>query len=299
MSGFRHIGLLGFGEVGQIVAADLAARGATGIAAWDILFPDPHSVPARALASTPIRAATGAGDAVDGADLVISAVTAGQCLAAAESAAPALQRGAVYLDLNSVSPATRVEASAAIEARGARYVEAAVMSPIGPKRLASPMLLGGPHAAELLPSLHALGLTGASAFATVIGRASAAKMCRSVVVKGVEALLGEAMLAARHYRVDATVLDSLGDLFPGLDWRRLGRYMISRSLQHGRRRSEEMREVARTVADAGIGNWMASATAERQDWAAAHAAALAHDELVPLLDAILAEVASSSRATKP
>lgn len=299
MGGFRRIGLLGFGEVGQIVAADLAARGAAGIAAWDILFPDPQSVPARALATIRLRAATGAGDAVDGADLVISAVTAGQCLTAAESAAPALQRGAVYLDLNSVSPSTRVEVSAAIEARGARYVEAAVMSPIGPKRLASPMLLGGPHAGEVLPSLHALGLTGASAFAPVIGRASAAKMCRSVVVKGVEALLGEAMLAARHYRVDATVLDSLGDLFPGLDWRRLGRYMISRSLQHGRRRSEEMREVARTVADAGIGSWMASATAERQEWAAAHAAALAHDELAPLLDAILAEVASPSGATKP
>lgn len=299
MSGFRHIGLLGFGEVGQIVAADLAARAAGGIAAWDILFPDPQSAPARALATTRIRAAAGAGDAVRGADLVVSAVTAGQCLTAARSSAPALQRGAVYLDLNSVSPSTRVETSAAIEARGARYVEAAVMSPIGPKRLASPMLLGGPHAAELLPSLQALGLTGASAFAPVVGRASAAKMCRSVVVKGVEALLGEALLAARHYRVDATVLDSLADLFPGIDWRRLGRYMISRSLQHGRRRAEEMREVARTVAEAGVGSWMASAAAERQGWAAAHAAALAHDELGPMLDAILAEVAAPSGATEP
>jgi 3-hydroxyisobutyrate dehydrogenase-like beta-hydroxyacid dehydrogenase len=299
MSGFRRIGLLGFGEVGQIVAADLAARGPTGIAAWDILFPDPDSPPARALPTARMRAAADAADAVGDADLVISAVTAGQCLAAAQSAAPALQPGAVYLDLNSVSPSTRVQASAAIEAQGGRYVEAAVMSPIGPKRLASPMLLGGPHAAGLLASLQELGLTGTTAFASVIGRASAAKMCRSVVVKGMEALLGEALLAARHHQVDAAVLDSLGDLFPGTDWRQLGRYMISRSLQHGRRRAEEMREVARTVDETGVGSWMASAAAARQDWAATHAAVLAHEELGSLLDAILARVAAPAGATKP
>jgi 3-hydroxyisobutyrate dehydrogenase-like beta-hydroxyacid dehydrogenase len=299
VSGLRRIALLGFGEVGRTLAADLAGRGVTGLAAWDILFPDPDSAPARGVRSARVRAAASAADAVGGADLIISAVTAAQCLAAARSVAPELPAGAVYLDLNSVSPSTRVAASAAIEAGGARYVEAAVMSPIGPKRLASPILLGGPHAGELLASLHELGLTGASAFAPVIGRASAAKMCRSVVVKGIEALLGEALLAARHYRVDATVLDSLGDLLPGVDWQRLGRYMISRSLQHGRRRAEEMREVARTVGDAGVGNWMASAAAERQDWAAAHAAALAHEELESLLDAILAEVAAPAGATRP
>lgn len=299
MSAFQSVGLLGFGEVGQIIAADLSSRGATRLAAWDILFPDRASAPAHAIQTAPVRAAAGAADAVRDANFVISAVTAGQCLAAAESAAPALQRGAVYVDLNSVSPSTRVEASAVIEARGARYVEAAVMSPIGPKRLASPMLLGGPHAADLLAPLHELGLTGASAFSTVIGRASAAKMCRSVVVKGMEALLAEAMLAARHYQVDAAVLDSLQDLFPGADWRRLGRYMISRSLQHGRRRAEEMREVARTVDEAGVGSWMASAAARRQDWAAAHAAALAHDELAPLLDAILARLAAPAGAIEP
>ncbi len=86
-----------------------------------------------------------------------------------------------------------------------------------------------------------------------------------------------------------TVIDSLKDLFPGVDWRRLGRYMISRSLQHGRRRAEEMREVARTVDEAGVGSWMSSAAARRQDWAAGHSAALGHDALEPMLDAIIAQ----------
>jgi hypothetical protein len=101
------------------------------------------------------------------------------------------------------------------------------------------------------------------------------------MIKGMEALLGEALLAARHHGVEQAVLESLRDLFPGLDWRTLARYMIGRSLQHGRRRAEEMREVALTVDEAEVGSWMSRAAAERQDWAALHSAALEHPSLEP------------------
>jgi 3-hydroxyisobutyrate dehydrogenase-like beta-hydroxyacid dehydrogenase len=288
LSGRRRIGLLGFGEVGQILAADLRAQGGAEIVAWDPLFRSPTSEPARAVAAGLASAASGSAEAVGGAELIVSAVTAAQCVAAAASAAPALAAGAVYLDLNSVAPVTRAAASATVETAGGRYVEAAVMSPIGPKRIASPMLLGGPHAESQLPMLRATGFAGATAFSPLIGRASAAKMCRSVMIKGMEALLGEALLAARHHDVAQEVLDSLRDLFPGLDWRTLARYMISRSLQHGRRRAEEMREVALTVDEAGVGSWMSRAAVERQDWAARRSSALASQSLEPMLDAILA-----------
>lgn len=290
MSELRRVCLLGFGEVGQVLAADLRARGAEDIVAWDPLFLTPSSTPARAAATGLARASASATGALPGAELVVSAVTAAQCVAAAANAAAALTPGAIYLDLNSVAPATRTAASARIEDVGGRYIEAAVMSPIGPKRIASPMLLGGPHAEALLPRLRALGFAGATAFSPVIGRASAAKMCRSVMIKGMEALLGEALLAARHHRVEQAVLESLRDLFPGVDWRTLSRYMISRSLQHGRRRAEEMREVALTVDEAAVGSWMSRAAAERQDWAAQHSAALDHPSLEPMLDAILARL---------
>ena len=290
MSGPRRIALLGLGEVGQVLAADLRAQQARDIVTWDPLLRIPSSSPSRAAASGLARPAADAIEAVAGADLVVSAVTAAQCVAAAVDAAPSLVPGAIYLDLNSVSPSTRAEACATVEAGGALYVEAAVMSPIAPRRIASPMLLGGPHAETLLPRLHAMGFAGATAFSPVIGRASAAKMCRSVMVKGMEALLGEALLAARHHQVEPAVLESLRDLFPGLDWRMLARYMIGRSLQHGRRRAEEMREVALTVDEAGVGSAMSRAAAERQDWAAQHSAALEHPTLEPMLDAVLARL---------
>jgi 3-hydroxyisobutyrate dehydrogenase-like beta-hydroxyacid dehydrogenase len=241
--------------------------------------------------------------ALAGRDLVISAVTAGECLAAAREAAPSIAPGTVYFDLNSVAPSTKSAAARAIEAAGGRYVEAAVMSPIGLKRIASPMLTGGPHAAAFAPLAQALGFVGVEVFADTVGRASAAKMCRSVMVKGMEALLAESLLAARHYGVEATVLDSLRDLFPGEDWPTLARYMISRSLQHGRRRAEEMREVAKTVGDAGLDPWMSAACAQRQDWAADHRAAFAQPRLDLLLDAVLRELepgaATSGAMSRP
>jgi 3-hydroxyisobutyrate dehydrogenase-like beta-hydroxyacid dehydrogenase len=234
-------------------------------------------------------------EAVHDRALVISAVTADECLAAAAEAARALTPGTYYLDLNSVAPQTKVQSAQAVEAAGGRYIEAAVMSPIAPQRIASPVWLGGPHADDFLPLAHSLGFTGAAVYSSRLGAASAAKMCRSVIVKGMEALLAESLLTARRHGVEEAVLTSLADLFPVGDWRRLARYMIGRSLQHGRRRAEEMREVVRTVAEAGIEPWMSRGCVERQQWAATHAAALSHEALADLLDAVLARTPAAQR----
>ena len=137
---------------------------------------------------------------------------------------------------NSVSPGVKVEVSQIVESAGGRYIEGAIMSPINPKRAASPMLLGGPHAAEFLPIARQLGFTGASVFSDRIGGASAAKMCRSVIIKGIESLAVESMLAARHFGAEDQVLASLSETFPGMGWDKdLPDYLISRVAEHGHR----------------------------------------------------------------
>jgi 3-hydroxyisobutyrate dehydrogenase-like beta-hydroxyacid dehydrogenase len=283
MSAFQRIALIGFGEVGQTLAEDLAGRAA--LSAWDVQFPDPQSLPRLGLARRQVRVGRDAQDAVADAELVISAVTADQDLAAARSITASLPRGAFFLDLNSCSPGQKLASAEVIEAAGGRYVEAAVMSPIGPKRIGSPMLLGGAHAAEFMSRAGPLGFTGARPYAERIGQAAATKLCRSVMIKGVEALLTESMLAARHYGVEQEVLASLSDLLPIPDWEGKAQYMIGRSLEHGTRRAEEMREAARTVAEAGIEPTMSAAIAERQAWAASFRDALS-GELAAMLDAI-------------
>jgi len=281
-----RVALLGFGEVGQILAEDLRSLGHTDLIAWDILFDRPDSAP--------LRAARGKCDvprsctaALGGAQIVISAVTAGQCVAAAREAARSIEREAYFLDLNSVSPQSKCGAAAAIDAAGARFIEASVMAPIGPKRIGSPMLLGGPHAQVFSTVARDLGFVGASFYSAALGKASAAKMCRSVLIKGLESLLTESLLAARHYGVDADVLASLENLLPEADWAQLSRYMISRSLRHGRRRADEMREAAATVREAGIEALISPATALRQDLNASMAADPEAPSLGAMLDAML------------
>lgn len=253
MSAFSRVCLIGFGEVGQILADDLITAGVPHLTAFDILFSTRGSIPSKAIAErSPVRAAPNAPEAVLGCDLVLSAVTAASDLDAALSVVRGLSAGAFFVDLNSVSPRAKRQACAVIEAAGAKYVEAAVMSPFPPKRIGSPMLLGGPYAEEFRERSLRLGFKG-EVFADEIGPASATKMCRSVLIKGLEALLTESMLAARLYGVEDVVLASLSDLLPVGDWEKLARYMISRSLEHGSRRAEEMWEVRQNGAGCRCG----------------------------------------------
>jgi 3-hydroxyisobutyrate dehydrogenase-like beta-hydroxyacid dehydrogenase len=286
MNRIERICLIGFGEVGQILADDLSAHAA--LAAWDLKFRDRASIPRQALQGRSVRAAANAAEAAQEADLVISAVTAAQTAEAASAACAGIKSAAFFLDLNSASPGAKQEAARLISAAGGRYVEAAVMSAFPPKRIGSPILLGGPDAQAFLPVARDLGFAGASFLSDEIGPASATKLCRSVIVKGIEALLAESMLAARRYGVERAVLGSLGDFFPGTDWPALSRYMIARSIEHGVRRAEEMREAAHTVAEADVAPLMSKACAARQEWAAQFSDALRHDALADMLDALRA-----------
>jgi 3-hydroxyisobutyrate dehydrogenase-like beta-hydroxyacid dehydrogenase len=279
--------LLGFGEVGQALFGDLRPR-VGKVTAWDLKFADANSAPSRAAAGLDILVASDAKQAVDGVDLVISAVTAAQIGEAATSVAGHLKREAYYFDLNSTSPAAKSNAAQVVDSSGGRFVEAAIMSPISPRHAASPMLLGGPHAAGFMPLAQTMGFSGAEMFSAKLGAASAAKMCRSVIVKGLEALLLESLLTARQHDVADAVLDSLYSLFPSDDWRDTARYMVSRALTHGRRRAEEMREAARTVSEVGLSSRMSSACADWEDWASHHSTAASHPDIQAMLDALLA-----------
>jgi 3-hydroxyisobutyrate dehydrogenase-like beta-hydroxyacid dehydrogenase len=270
---FRRIGLIGYGEVGKIFADALIARGVGAVVAYDRLVHDPaRGAEMKAHAQRAgVRMTSSVDDMLAETELVISAVTASETRNAALAACPSIRKGAFYLDINSASPKTKAECGDAVEAAGARYVEAAVMTSVPPYGIRVPMLLGGPHAGELAPRLAALGFA-ATPVSETLGVASAIKMCRSVIIKGMEAIVIESYLCARKHGVEQQVLDSLAETFPGIDWEKQGTYFFSRVVQHGRRRAEEMREAAAMVAEAGFAPFMAAATAERHAWVATWAA---------------------------
>jgi 3-hydroxyisobutyrate dehydrogenase-like beta-hydroxyacid dehydrogenase len=282
--------MIGFGEVGGIFARDLRAAGADAIHAFDI------AAPARdRAAAAGATLHNSAAEAAAQAEVVIVPVTAGSALAAAQSLASGLGHAPFVMDVNSVSPGTKQASARAVTEAGGRYVEAAVMASVPPKGLRSPILLGGPEAEAFKALMVPFGMD-LTLFPGPIGKASAVKMCRSVMVKGLEALTTECMLAARHYGVEDNVLRSLSDTLPHEDWRGLARYVISRALIHGKRRAEEMREVARTVQEAGVDPLLSAPIAERQDWAAARGRAMTPEQLATTdLDTLLSGVEAATR----
>ena len=263
-----RIALIGFGEVGSLFAKELTATGRHTISTYDILFECPQGAAmkdkARGLMAEPSHSAA---EAAKGTLVVISAVTATSARDVAEEAGGYLKPGQFFFDLNSVSPETKRADEQAVARAGAFYVEAAVMAAVAPYGIKVPMLLGGKNAKELAALLAPSGMD-LKAVSEQVGQASAIKMCRSVFIKGIEALAVEGFLAARRYGVEDRVIASLDKTFPSLDWEKQAGYMISRVLQHGRRRAAEMRESAETVANAGIEPLMTEATSRRQDWLA-------------------------------
>ena len=271
----QHIGLIGYGEAGKIFSAGLKGKsGVSAVSAWDVKFADPatkaaelaHAENAGVMAESSARALC------EASDLVISAVTASNTLAVAGEAAQSIRPGSIFLDLNSASPGTKRQCAALIDAAGAHYVEAGVMTSVPPYGIKTPMLLGGARAVELALVLTGWGMD-AKAVSDRLGVASAIKMCRSIMIKGLEALVIESYTTARAYGVEDQVLPTLQETFPGIDWSAQGAYFFSRVAQHGQRRAEEMREAANTVREAGFEPYMASAIAAKQQWVADRARA--------------------------
>lgn len=262
----HRIGLLGYGEVGKILAEELSAGGERTLMAWDVKVGTEEEAVLRTHAEQS-GVELGRSPAVFGqCDLVISAVTASQTVSAARDCAPHVS-GKWFVDLNSASPGAKIAAADAIQRHDGRYVEAAVMATVAARRLGVPILLGGEFADTAMPLLDAMGFNVEIA-SDELGIAAATKLCRSVMIKGLEALTLECYSAARVWGVEEAVLKSLHSTFPQTDFEYLGGYFFKRTMLHGKRRAEEMREAMKTVDEAGAGHWMSEASACWQDWIA-------------------------------
>lgn len=248
---------IGFGEAGAAFAPGAAVPGV----AYDLR--DDPAIRA-AMADAGVARAESCADAVSGSTLIVSLVTADQALAAAQTAAAQPLDGALFCDMNSVAPDTKRAAAQAIAAAGGRYVDVAVMAPVHPRARAVPLLVSGPHAADAADALRRAGFSSIDIAGDAIGDASAVKMIRSVMVKGVEALSAECALAADAAGVLDRVVASLDASWPGADWGRRFDYNLDRMLVHGSRRAAEMDEVVKTLDALGTGSPMSRATAQRQ-----------------------------------
>lgn len=284
------LAFVGFGEAACAFVEGWRRTAAPRLQAFDIKTDSPDPVVREGKLSDyqrwSVQGSLDLAQALAGSDRVFSVVTADQALDAARQVARHIARGALYFDCNSCSPGAKRHAAQAIEAAGARYVDVAVMAPVRPALHHVPLLLAGPHTAEALAALSALDMH-AKAVDGEVGAASSIKMVRSIMVKGLEALVIECVLAGRRAGVDAQVLDSLDASFPGFGWRERAAYMLERVQRHGIRRAAEMREVAVTVEELGLPPDMAQATVAWQQRIGELGLDVPEDEYRARADAVL------------
>jgi 3-hydroxyisobutyrate dehydrogenase-like beta-hydroxyacid dehydrogenase len=261
----RDVTFIGFGEAGAAFALDWPA-GQPRPRAFDLKTAAASARNAKLAdyARCDVDGVETAAAALDGARAALCLVTADQALAAATEHARLLDKGALWFDMNSVAPETKRAAALAVNDAGARYVDVAIMAPVHPRRRAVPLLVAGPHAEAGMQLLKEIGFTDVRSVGQEIGAASAVKMIRSVLVKGMEALTAECVLAAEAAGVRREVLASLDASTPDAGWEAQADYNLDRMITHGIRRAAEMEEAVKTLDALGTGSEMTRATVLRQ-----------------------------------
>ncbi|HUJ48639.1 MAG TPA: DUF1932 domain-containing protein [Bryobacteraceae bacterium] len=263
------IGFLGFGEAAFHLTKGLREAGLRDFVAYDIHTHTPgrgEKIERRAQENE-VRLLESNAELAAATEWIWSTVTSDQAAVAAGQTAPHLRERHIYADFNSVSPAVKQAIARTVSGAGARFVEIAMMAPVPPYAHRVPILAGGPHASEFQERFTRYDMRIQIA-SQEVGTAAATKMFRSIMVKGMEALITECVLGAGRYGAEQAVFRSLAESYPSIDWPAMADYMIGRVVEHGERRAREMEEVAETLESIGIEPIMAAATARRMDWSA-------------------------------
>ncbi|SDJ54285.1 NAD(P)-dependent oxidoreductase [Aliiruegeria lutimaris] len=260
------VALIGFGEAARAFVSGWEGRESLALTTFDIKTdgagPEREEI-LDACERHGVNCAGSAPEAVAGADAVFSFVTADQAEQAARSVLPGLRPGGFYFDCNSCAPQTKQASAELIDGAGAQYIDVAVMAPVHPRLHQTPVLVSGPRAEQALEIMYRLDMQ-AKALGPKVGDAAAIKLVRSIMIKGMEALSAECLLAGRTLGVEERVIDTLKESHPGMDWAVTMQRSLERMMVHGRRRAAEMRESCTMVEQLGLPGRMAQATANWQ-----------------------------------
>lgn len=225
------VAVLGLGEAGAALAADLVAAGVT-VRGWD---PAPKTLP-------PVPLTANAQVAVKEAEVILSVNSAKVALAVATEVAPCLRRGQLFVDVNTAAPALKVALAAVIAPTEAHFVDLALMAPVPGQGLRTPSLASGAGATAFARLFQPLGMP-----VTVVdeqpGSAATRKLLRSVFMKGLATAVIESLAAAAACGNEAWLRDDIANTLTTANAALLDRLIVG-SQKHALRRAEEMRAAA-------------------------------------------------------
>jgi 3-hydroxyisobutyrate dehydrogenase-like beta-hydroxyacid dehydrogenase len=243
------VAVLGIGEAGGIFARDLLAAGIS-VRGWD---PEPRQIPDGLdfAASNPA--------AVKGADVVLSVNWASVAIEVAAEVAAMLLPNQLYADLNTASPKNKRAVAAIIENSGALFVDTAVMAPVPPKGLGTPVCVSGSGAALFAEKMSPVGMP-----ITVLdgeaGSAATHKLVRSIIYKGVAAVVMECLEAAEALNMGDYARAQMMTILR--DEALIDRF-VEGSKKHAGRRIHEMEAVVEMLDSIGVSAFTSHAALEK------------------------------------
>lgn len=260
------IGFVGFGEAASSIAAGLREEGVERILCYDAMQDDPRfseGFAGKVDACQGVKAASAA-DVCREAEIVISAVPSNFAVSAAESAAEGVHEGQLFMDVSTATPIEKKQIAAMVEARGAKFIDGAMMGALLKDRHQVPMLLSGSGAVELFEKMKPYHMR-LEVVEGEPGTATSIKFIRSITAKGISCLLIESLQAAQHFGVEETIvasfIDSFGPKFQGI----IDGY-VSGAILHANRREHELQNVVDFLKSENLPYTMAEATRQKLGW---------------------------------
>lgn len=262
---------IGFGEAAYHIASGLKAEGLTDLGAYDRNAADPQlgGLIQQRAAEVGVKLFESLESAYQAGEFIACLTSANSALAVAKSVIPQLKAGQVYIDMNSAAPTVKAEIAQIPHNEGVMFCDAAVMGTVPGNKHKVPMFLAGNGAAKFAAAFSQYGMK-LTVLDAQAGGASAIKMFKSVIMKGLPQLMFESFEAAVKYGVLNTLVDSLASSLNGKTVEQLADTFTARTMIHAARRSEEMQDVVATLENLEVDAAMSKATVAKLDLLAKH-----------------------------
>jgi 3-hydroxyisobutyrate dehydrogenase-like beta-hydroxyacid dehydrogenase len=244
-----RVAILGIGEVGSTLARDLLAANVS-VSGWD---PNPRNLP------TGLQFASSNPDAVTEADVILSVNRAAVAVDVAREVLPHLKAGQVYADMNTSAPAIKQAIDQLFQNSPAVFADVAIMAPIAPKGIRTPMLACGGGAAKFAELLSPFEMP-ITVLDEPAGQAATQKLVRSIFYKGLAAVVMETLEAAEKLDLTAYAREQMMTILQ--DEPMIDRF-VSGSRIHASRRIHEMDAVIEMLLELGVPSHTSAAARQR------------------------------------
>ncbi|QNK46759.1 NAD(P)-dependent oxidoreductase [Brevibacterium sp. PAMC23299] len=245
-----RVGIIGFGEVGQVFAKGLLEK-TKHVFIYDILLEKNKNLITEKINNIGVQAVDGIEQIGECCTLIISLVNSSASEVVAAEVAKGIRKGTVFLDLTTSTPLVKSKSEKIIVSNGGIYVDASIMGTVATEQQQVPLLIAGEQSVKVQALLNSLGFN-CQAINHPNGGAASIKLLRSIFMKGLEALILETMITAKNYGVSDEVMQSISKTINNNDFTTFANALITTHVIHKNRRYKEVLDSCNLIKEAEL-----------------------------------------------